>query len=147
MNYLKVISSVLTPVAAGATYEAFDSMRVTFVNFLAPADSPTGQATTGLLKASKSYPIGKDPEVGSIGRGSIHHYDTTDYQIGSSGRTVKTITVVALEDENPVVVANKMLENANACVLLNGQPTIKLKDILRKSEPAVKPEPAVKVGP
>ena len=78
---------------------------------------------------TKFYAIGKCPDVGSVFNGSIMQLETTDYPIGE--RTVNKITVVAIGEESPTNVANGQLERHQACVVLNGKPTVDFNKLMK----------------
>jgi hypothetical protein len=95
-------------------------MRVTFrpVQFLA-----NGKAVfIGDKIGTRVYNPGKEPQLGQLFTGSIHEFKTTPYKIGDNA--AEKCTCVAMADENPVEVANNILDRHDACVIVNGVPSI-----------------------
>lgn len=80
----------------------------------------------GREKGTATFFAGEQPNVGDRFQGDIYHFETTPYEIGD-GREVNKVKIVAFADETPLEIANKLLERNNACVIMNGNPTKKLK--------------------
>ena len=64
-------------------------------------------------------------------RGEYMTFETTPYEIGAN--VVSKFSTLVLEGENAVEVANGLLKRNNACVVINGKPTIE--GFGTKSEP------------
>lgn len=123
-NFLEV-TKVTTEVAQSTNR---DYMRAIFapVKFIGDRTVKTSRDSAAVL-----FNVGKEPQVGDLYEGAIHKFTTTDYEI--DGRTVNTISVVAMSGENPTDVANAQLARNNACVVLNGKPTVDLEELKKKN--------------
>ena len=118
LNFMYLECVRLEPRKNNATNEEFFSAIFRPVkDFL-----PSGKTIySGTGSASRPFNPSKAPQVGDAFEGVIKQFDTTDYQI--DGLVVNKSTIVAFSDENPIDVANKLLERNNACVVVNGKPT------------------------
>lgn len=116
-NLLEVTS--VQPMTSETTNKEF--IKVTFrpVQFHPATGKPI---YIGDKTGTRIYNPSKEPQLGQLFAGKISKFDTTPYQIGDN--TVDSISCVAMDDENPQQVANDMLERHDACVTVNGKPTV-----------------------
>ena len=134
MFYLEVIGN--EKMVSATTNQEYTRSKFAAVKFVGDRTIIAADKT-----AFRMYNVGKEFPVGTLMEGQIVKLDTTDYEI--EGRTVNTISVCVVGDENPVEIANAKLQRdgEDVWVIVNGKSTKPA-----AKEPKAPKEPKVKVS-
>jgi|SRR6187549_922147 len=116
MFYLEVIGN--EKMVSATTNQEYTRSKFAAVKFVGDRTIIAADKT-----AFRMYNVGKEFPVGTLMEGQIVKLDTTDYEI--DGKTVNTITVCVVGDENPVEIANAKLQRdgEDVWVITNGKST------------------------